>query len=55
MRYTVPFAVSAAPAEAGQDLNTVSAYTVKHIQKGLTLLSHVSGLAKIYGWPGGYI
>ena len=34
MRSTAPFAVSAAPAEAGQDLNTVSAYTVKHIQKG---------------------
>ena len=37
MRSTAPFAVSAAPAEAGQDLNTVSAYTVKQL---LTLLSH---------------
>ena len=44
MRSTAPFAVSAAPAEAGHDMNagaadTVTAYTVKHIQKGLTLLS----------------
>jgi len=38
MRSTAPFAVSAALAEAGHDMNAPSAYTVKHIQNGLTLL-----------------
>ena len=43
MRSTAPFAVSAAPAEAGQDLNTVSAYTVKTYTEGSDLFVPMIG------------
>ena len=34
MRSTAPFAVSAAPAEAGNDMNAVATYTVKTYTEG---------------------